>query len=464
MSSKQKVTKELVFDLATMLSVEGIKPTVIEIRQRNDGSGSFSTISKYLKEWEDTQNPLSTSVLTDTDVELLKPALERLWVSVHKTIEEKLKNQVQADKAFQRFASSELDRQQQLITEMETAVYESEEKLRASETRLATERSQNESLSQKLSESEDARTCLEEKAASLADINRNLESSCEEATQTIRALNSSVEKLEEESAIQEEKLTTMTGELSSANQALEESNVSLEIATSKIVKLEQAIKEGKNELNDLSARFASAQEDNSRLVQSLADERQTSANLTAELDASAVKNADFANDIEAMQNDAKQREKFVKALEADLEKAVGKIAEHESAIEKLNNDVVDRESELSELQEALGEAEAKLSDTPTDGQITVFEGEINTVKEQLAAMRKEKNTLNTKLAALMIKHDGTEKDLMETRDRNEQYQRHLAEQQVNFEELTLKFENLKQSEETQARQLSSYMTKRKTKK
>jgi hypothetical protein len=45
------ITREQVFEAAETLSREGEEPTYITVRERL-GSGSFSTISKYLREWK----------------------------------------------------------------------------------------------------------------------------------------------------------------------------------------------------------------------------------------------------------------------------------------------------------------------------------------------------------------------------------------------------------------------------
>ncbi len=45
------ITKDQVFEAAEALTGEGAEPTYITVRERL-GSGSFSTISKYLREWK----------------------------------------------------------------------------------------------------------------------------------------------------------------------------------------------------------------------------------------------------------------------------------------------------------------------------------------------------------------------------------------------------------------------------
>ena len=44
------ITKEQVADAAAAIQAEGLEPTYINVRERL-GSGSFSTIQKYLKDW-----------------------------------------------------------------------------------------------------------------------------------------------------------------------------------------------------------------------------------------------------------------------------------------------------------------------------------------------------------------------------------------------------------------------------
>lgn len=53
------ITKEEVFEVATAIAQEGEKPTSINIRERL-GSGSYTTITGYLKEWKISRRDLTS--------------------------------------------------------------------------------------------------------------------------------------------------------------------------------------------------------------------------------------------------------------------------------------------------------------------------------------------------------------------------------------------------------------------
>jgi chromosome segregation ATPase len=63
------VTKEEVFEVVTTLTQEGEKPTSINIRERL-GTGSYTTISAYLREWQASRKNVSTVESEDVPPEI----------------------------------------------------------------------------------------------------------------------------------------------------------------------------------------------------------------------------------------------------------------------------------------------------------------------------------------------------------------------------------------------------------
>ena len=77
------VTKEAIFEVATVLADAGEKPTSISIRERL-GTGSYSTISAYLREWQASRKSVSTVQSEDIPPEIRESGnrfLLAVWTS-----------------------------------------------------------------------------------------------------------------------------------------------------------------------------------------------------------------------------------------------------------------------------------------------------------------------------------------------------------------------------------------------
>ena len=106
------ITKEQVADAAAAIQAEGLEPTYINVRERL-GSGSFSTIQKYLKDWRSSgprSNPEAEGELPEPFREVLHRFGLEAWRAVSVWAKDELeearkiraqgcRNQVEAEKA-----------------------------------------------------------------------------------------------------------------------------------------------------------------------------------------------------------------------------------------------------------------------------------------------------------------------------------------------------------------------------
>ena len=87
-----RITKEEVFQAASLLNEKGVKPSSNKVREIL-GKGSFSTISSWLSEWSD---PVSELVETPALPEDLMPAFCLLWAACFKQSESMFADTFQA--------------------------------------------------------------------------------------------------------------------------------------------------------------------------------------------------------------------------------------------------------------------------------------------------------------------------------------------------------------------------------
>lgn len=84
------VTFEEVITAANHIQSQGQNPTIEKIRLHL-GSGSNTTITKYLKAWRDQQQILGENKPTsDWSADIVKMAAEQAWISIRKEAEEKI--------------------------------------------------------------------------------------------------------------------------------------------------------------------------------------------------------------------------------------------------------------------------------------------------------------------------------------------------------------------------------------
>lgn len=78
----EKITKELVFDLADQLVAQGIDPTNLKIREMNESRGSLSSITPHLKAWREQRSAEAVESLPDMPEERLLAVLRPVWAEL----------------------------------------------------------------------------------------------------------------------------------------------------------------------------------------------------------------------------------------------------------------------------------------------------------------------------------------------------------------------------------------------
>ena len=92
MSDQVNETKQKVFEAADKLAAEGTKPTLERVREILNG-GSYTTLSKYMKEWRHAQREQEKDIPVDIpeEVETLgKSAIEQIYTVAQKVAQEAL--------------------------------------------------------------------------------------------------------------------------------------------------------------------------------------------------------------------------------------------------------------------------------------------------------------------------------------------------------------------------------------
>lgn len=78
----EKITPELVFDLADRLIAQGIDPTNLRIRELNGNRGSLSSITPLLKAWREQRTSQAIESLPDMPTERLLVLLQPVWAEL----------------------------------------------------------------------------------------------------------------------------------------------------------------------------------------------------------------------------------------------------------------------------------------------------------------------------------------------------------------------------------------------
>lgn len=78
----EKITKELVFDLADQMVLQGIDPTNLKIRDMNESRGSLSSITPHLKAWREQRSAEAAESLPDMPEERLLAVLRPVWAEL----------------------------------------------------------------------------------------------------------------------------------------------------------------------------------------------------------------------------------------------------------------------------------------------------------------------------------------------------------------------------------------------
>ncbi|MBN2702378.1 MAG: DNA-binding protein [Methylothermaceae bacterium] len=188
------ITKKQVFDTAQELLDEGSEPTVTTIRARL-GSGSYSTISRFLSEWRDNQKQAQAAPTTPPSVETMA---RRMWSEAWRLAEDSVKDaRSELESERRRFESEirnlsvECDQKQKALNEAMERLQEAVRKLMEREIELEHLKSNHERLvKENAGHREQARRLDRENAA----LTRQLETAAGEIDKLQSELASSRER------------------------------------------------------------------------------------------------------------------------------------------------------------------------------------------------------------------------------------------------------------------------------
>ena len=192
---KRKITQELVFELADVLSSQGIDPTNLKIREMNDNHGSLTSITPHLKQWREVRSAEGVEAMPDMPEEKLLQLLRPVWSELAREakvlfaddkerIESKMADCQQQLTAIQH----EVDRQDTVIEQNETLVAELRQQITAFtqqngqlREQLASELAKVEGLSDKVSDKQDQITGLTEQLTDAKQSYNQLQATHDEA-------------------------------------------------------------------------------------------------------------------------------------------------------------------------------------------------------------------------------------------------------------------------------------------
>ena len=209
------ITKEQVADAAAAIQAEGVEPTYMNVRERL-GSGSFSTIQKYLKDWRGSgaeTKPKEAEELPEPFREVLQRFGLEAWRAVSVWAKDELEearkdferrvaeNQAEAEKAAATVDALqvELNSLGEERDSLRTDVEEARSKLAAAEGALSETRKQVEREIERNQALE--RRNQEELSAAAKDFERRIaehQSEIDKVAKTVNALQAELDKVREE--------------------------------------------------------------------------------------------------------------------------------------------------------------------------------------------------------------------------------------------------------------------------
>ena len=221
MTTKTRLSEEEVFDAANDLKEQGIIPTVLAIH-KNVGSGSYTTVRKYLNLWEDKEKSSNNSVIQEKAqipaefATIAEGFINKVW--------HQAKIEADSDIAKEREAleAIKLDMQSQVTEASEFA--EEMDIQRAEAEKFLKEASDN------LKKSEDLNTTLNSEISHLNENNKALTEHTEQQAETEKEFISVKAKITAEV----EQLKIKNKELFADNEFLKTDNRKIDRANAKL--------------------------------------------------------------------------------------------------------------------------------------------------------------------------------------------------------------------------------------
>lgn len=321
-----KITKDLVFQLANELSLAGLAITNLAIRQRNDNSGSLSSIAPLLKEWKEERMQQEDQAESMPE-ELILNTIKPLWAVLKKQSRIELAEKTELFKIKETEFNAEKD---QFIAEFdrhEELILEQDNKL--TESKLSID-----SLSKELEKTRLEKGALEKNETLLTSENDKLTKSSVELNNQLSRSQASNDALKE----QAEKVE------------LERSNLSKDLASALT---EVAVIKERN--NQIDAKYNEQIQKNKEIV-----------------DASEINKKELNRALEKSENKVKDQKQTLQLKEVELSKLINKMKvdkdHHQTKLDEIASLSV-KNAHLERINSNLQDNVLELSKVNKDSQI-----------------------------------------------------------------------------------------------
>jgi chromosome segregation ATPase len=252
------ITRDQVFETAEALKAEGMEPQYILIRSRI-GSGSFSTIQKYLKEWRELSTQVPIQVEQNEEVpEGFKTVFDRAALEAWRTAVA--------------WANQEIEDHQELF----------ERRLQEATDEIAQAANTIDELQENL-------ITVTQERDSLKEETENARDELSKANGIIQELRQRLADTEERSEQLRQSLDTMTNDRNNLKLRLDEMQESLNQSETLILQFQEQIRSTEKEASEQQRRAEIAEAEATRLVESLDASNKDRERLRSELDTTIPK-------------------------------------------------------------------------------------------------------------------------------------------------------------------------------
>lgn len=235
----EKITKELIFDLADQLVAQGTEPTNLKLREMNSNRGSLSSITPHLKAWREQRSAEAVESLPDMPEDRLLSVLRPVWAELVRESQAALK----AEQAiFERDRAEFVTETENYITEIDRQADEVE--------RLTAELAESQQLNQQQS--------------------IELSTLTERADQQARRIGN----LEQDKLAVDKDIQELRGELAAAHQRGEQLQEQLTSTVNKNNELSGDLKVAHEQISSLTVQLKTSQQSEADTKQQLTQEKQ----------------------------------------------------------------------------------------------------------------------------------------------------------------------------------------------
>ena len=249
----EKITQELVFDLADRLTAQGVEPTNLRIRELNGNRGSLTSITPLLKAWREQRTSQAIESLPDMPTDRLLGLLQPVWAELAREAQALFKaEQTAFDDAKKRHEAEvtgyidEIDRQSNEIESVNLTLSRAIEENQDLKQQLAAlserERQQVTQISSLQHDIQLLKSAADESNRVNATLNAELAAAKVELTLAKESLTLAKEAEQEKAVdlrVAENQLNGLKEQLGFANQQITDLKRSLELSAQASTELEQ---------------------------------------------------------------------------------------------------------------------------------------------------------------------------------------------------------------------------------